>query len=1607
VYIEDRGDNLVLLSHSLTDNKKFGINPGRTPFSYSFPVNFIKIAPNRYRQNTFSPGTSEYVWNPQAGTLTFDTSIESAALELQRIPTFVPTLFRRVGNPGPKHWDYALQLQDYDHEFNEPRKFYDFFWNYYGTNRSPGFTVRSKELLPDINPYNIDKTQMQRSFGAQTKREYDDAYIKMRDQGICYDFNVRKWIYWPHCWVLENALSTTGDSSTINVYHKGHCLKDGEVINLCNACKLGNTPASQLNDDHTISVVDKDNYEFTVGTSTGGAVSSTDKIVVSQLDGSQQSALRGIVNQNRSNYLAFVVDMQENKDEWARIMPGEEVTLSGTGTRLDGFPMRVLTDGYHTGPRPDRCFVPDLQGDCWSYYSLRLPLLVVDDGDPDCQNHLIRTHWDNSARSATWSVTTKNGSSRVIVAHTNHGFKDGECITVRNWPGTWAGIPAGDFNTDHVVVCLDKDSYYLDLDTSATSDSISTPTPVTVDILLKVPAGHWYMTDLLYWINDNAPWLFCYFAFGITTKLTFLGNVGASLNGPDADAPSTLFGGCGWDIGHLFTSNTMVEDEGLIVETSDDEPFRYKPHTPLTSSEAQDLLDNIESVQVHVKHGPICNDMKYSAYCACLAELKTRASTEDHTVFGPWARGAEGGQFEIWPTFDRLIPRLNQVELDTNVQYFLSPGPQDSGAAANVPDLTRVGLRVTGTGHPGEFSEYYSPGGYKSNARDFNRGIYRLEWDLALDKLYYEDGQMLTTPSGTYDIGNREVDIPAVNYLEDPKWLVSRPVAVKVACTSNGARTDADVGTTYHIIDVKQQGDGSNPEKTWIYTALGRAAVKDSFQYDVYHEGNVPDPEPGTSGFEFEVINQGSGSIPLTAPVGSESHRVIMTSADATTLGGKYFIIYDKDDSVAVWYDLDGGSSEPAHGAARSIEVDIVTGDATADVVAKTSNAIEADAEFHLVGGIDLGGAYFTLHDSSGSVAVWYSIDGESVPEPNHGAARSLEVELELADSHGEIAAKTAAVLDADSEFTIENVATGPGADPVGATDYFFDPYATHENLFATRRDRKPAGGPATAYNRFGSVNVDAVAGDYVVGILRDDVVERKFCEDGLTGLPPKYGYVSHAISQFGRKGDMDKWEWFDEEADNLSTFGSGTQAAALAWARIFEWFNAEGVTNVIVDQRNTIGGGSPFWVMMARLSGGDRQFNHNNSDNMSNLDPTGVLCVRDDMSMTKYCEDQGWITYKYLTDFRACNPSDFMSIVDQGFPENGFFNANGGGEGLYPSVNNMDSKRILWFSNATTISATQNAYCAVKSTSKDTSLFDGDFGDGTKFIGYGCYYRPFSTGGNYNSFINWYSVGRNGEEDIKVPLLWHADRWEWGRVVYYQGEEGSQVMKGLDQDFSELHKTHYKWDMNADIFFQDIGYVKDAADPLCIAVLDASTGPRADAVDGTEGSGTGFSISTDRDGMDAEDDPACKEATKIGVTPNQSAAALNGKYFVLSDDAGTVAFWYDIDNSGTPAPAHGASRGVEISTVNTGDDDKTIAEKTAAAIDADSKFSAHVFSVDPAEHKKPWVYPLHPLADVNFCDQLSYRDSALERACVILDDPDASDHDFKDDGYGNIVSTL
>lgn len=140
-----------------------------------------------------------------------------------------------------------------------------------------------------------------------------------------------------------------------------------------------------------------------------------------------------------------------------------------------------------------------------------------------------------------------------------------------------------------------------------------------------------------------------------------------------------------------------------------------------------------------------------------------------------------------------------------------------------------------------------------------------------------------------------------------------------------------------------------------------------------------------------------------------ECYEVTVTVA-ATALDGKYFVVdvpsanFSTTSERYVWFNLDGGSVDPAPAGRTGLVVAVVTGDTAADVTTKFIAAVEADAEFR-------------------SVAV-----------ANSTVKATLEAEFK-----GPV---DAAAADVDTTFTLTRAVVGVGGDlgqTIGGCEVSFD----------------------------------------------------------------------------------------------------------------------------------------------------------------------------------------------------------------------------------------------------------------------------------------------------------------------------------------------------------------------------------------------------------------------------------------------------------------------------------------------------------------------------------------------------------------------------------------
>lgn len=76
-------------------------------------------------------------------------------------------------------------------------------------------------------------------------------------------------------------------------------------------------------------------------------------------------------------------------------------------------------------------------------------------------------------------------------------------------------------------------------------------------------------------------------------------------------------------------------------------------------------------------------------------------------------------------------------------------------------------------------------------------------------------------------------------------------------------------------------------------------------------------------------------------------------------------------------------------------------------------------------------------------------------------------------------------------------------------------------------------------------------------------------------------------------------------------------------------------------------------------------------------------------------------------------------------------------------------------------------------------------------------------------------------------------------------------------------------------------------------------------------------------------------------TTIADTAGSLDGDYFTLAGNSGTWGVWYDVDNNGTSAPAHGMTNALEITSVATGNSAILVADATAVDMAASAAFLA------------------------------------------------------------------
>lgn len=188
----------------------------------------------------------------------------------------------------------------------------------------------------------------------------------------------------------------------------------------------------------------------------------------------------------------------------------------------------------------------------------------------------------------------------------------------------------------------------------------------------------------------------------------------------------------------------------------------------------------------------------------------------------------------------------------------------------------------------------------------------------------------------------------------------------------------------------------------------------------------------------------------------AELTKVNFLDTVASSIEGKFFIMYDNVGSVGIRFDMDNGSILPATGALRDIDIDIAFNDSPSMLAFKFSTAIDADAQFICISGgtlaiassisignktdsydfntglditsVDgtsvstLNNQYYFVWAGNDSIAyyVWHNTSGAGV-DPMILGKTGIMVPLITGDSDEVVAAANATALNATGQFYAYN----------------------------------------------------------------------------------------------------------------------------------------------------------------------------------------------------------------------------------------------------------------------------------------------------------------------------------------------------------------------------------------------------------------------------------------------------------------------------------------------------------------------------------------------------------------------------------------------------------
>lgn len=160
---------------------------------------------------------------------------------------------------------------------------------------------------------------------------------------------------------------------------------------------------------------------------------------------------------------------------------------------------------------------------------------------------------------------------------------------------------------------------------------------------------------------------------------------------------------------------------------------------------------------------------------------------------------------------------------------------------------------------------------------------------------------------------------------------------------------------------------------------------------------------------------------------------VLTQGADAVSIDGTYFILYDVNGAIAYWFDVDNnGTSEPSHGAPRSVEITTVTSGMTAAQVASEvdtalDNGIAEVSEIVCTADVSgsLNNKYFYINSAEDATEyyVWYNVSAGGT-DPMIAGKTGIMVSISTNDGANTVGSSTASAINssAGADFTASSL---------------------------------------------------------------------------------------------------------------------------------------------------------------------------------------------------------------------------------------------------------------------------------------------------------------------------------------------------------------------------------------------------------------------------------------------------------------------------------------------------------------------------------------------------------------------------------------------------------